>query len=150
MEKTDITFEGQLATWVLPPTQGTLGGTYTGRFQFRCWLDPIRTLQAGREYRELLGSLAIQAEDTERELAWALIQLKHRVILSPPFWSNTTQSDGIAGNVGDLNIIALVMDAALRAERLYIENVQKEREESLNRSIKKGEDLLEKMSKGEN
>lgn len=142
MENTDIVIDGSESTWVLPRTEGEMGGTYTGTFVFRCFLDPLRQLQAGREYRELLGSLSTQASDSEGNLAFALVQLKHRILKSPPFWTSTLQDSGMAGNVGDLNVISLVLDAAIRSENSFKEKVIKEREEILNRSIKVGEDLL--------
>ena len=140
----DITISGSVASWRLPPTIGDLGGTYTGNFEFRTFLDPMKSLQAGREYRELLGSLAIQADDAEVNLAWALIQLKHLVIKAPPFWTNTEQESGIAGNIGDLNIITLVMDAAMRAQMVFKEKISKERYQVLDQTIKAGEKLLQK------
>jgi hypothetical protein len=140
----DITLNGSEATWVMPRVDGELGGTYTGTFTFRCYLDPLRQLQSGREYRELLGSLAVQASDNEANLAFALTQLKHRIIKSPPFWSSTLQESGIAGNIGDLNVITLILDASIRAENLFKEKIQKERDELLNKTIEKGEELLAK------
>lgn len=139
MDKTDITIDGQIATWIMPTTQGDVGGTYTGTFQFRCILDPLRSLQAGREYRELLGKNAVLASESDSDLAFALTQLKHRVLKAPPFWSSTTQDAEFAGNLPDLNIIVLVLDAALRAENQYKERMAEQREAILNRSIKVAE-----------
>lgn len=147
MEKSDITVEGQIATWLMPATQGDVGGTYTGTFQFRCLLDPLRSLQAGREYRELLGKHAVLVSEADADLAFALTQLKHRVLKSPPFWSSTTQDAEFAGNLPDLNIIALALDAAIRAENLYKEKMAEQREAILNRSIKVAENNL-KVEKG--
>lgn len=143
----DIIIDGSHATWVMPRMDGNLGGTYTGRFVFKCFLLPTATLQAAREYRDLLGSLAVQATDAESDLAFALTQLKHRIISSPPFWSSTLQESGIAGNIGDLNVIASVLDAALRAESQFKANVLKERTEILDHTIKVGEDLLKSQNK---
>lgn len=146
MNKNDIVLNNSTATWVLPPTQGELGGTYTGRFVFRCFLDPLQDLKAGREFRELLGSLAIQATEKETNLAFALTQLKHRIISSPPFWSSTAPDSGIEGNIGDINIIALVLEAAMVSEELFKEKVKLERDFSLERSIKLAEELQKKNS----
>lgn len=145
----DIILNGSEATWIMPRMEGQLGGTYIGSWTFRCYLDPLRSLQAGREYRELLGSLAIQASDTESDLAFALVQLKHRVLAAPAFWTSTESSSGIPGNIGDLNVIAAVLDAAMRSEELFKMKIAKEREEVLERTIKAGEDLLQKKAKGE-
>ena len=43
----DITIEGSEATWIMPRTDSELGGTYTGVFRFRCFLDPLKELQSG-------------------------------------------------------------------------------------------------------
>jgi hypothetical protein len=146
MENNDITISGSEATWVMPRLEGELGGTYMGRFVFRCFLDPLRQLQAGKDYRELLGNLGGQASEVEAQLAFCLTQLKHRVIKSPPFWSSTLQDSGIQGNLGDLNVISEVNNAAFRAEALFKEKIAKEREAVLDRSIKVAEELLKKQS----
>lgn len=141
---TDITLEGQVATWNMKPTTGDLGGTYTGTFKFRCFLSPLQQLEAGREYREYLGNHAVLAEDIEAKLAGALSQLKQRVVKAPPFWTSSLQDSQVAGNIGDLNIIGLVLDAALRSEAIYLERIQKERDDLLERTIKAGEETLHK------
>lgn len=146
MENSDIILNGSEATWSMPQTDGTLGGTYKGTFVFRCYLDPIRELQAGREFRELLGSLSIDAPAAERELAWALTQLKHFVLKSPPFWSSTLQDGGIQGNISDLNIISLVMDASYRACVLFKEKIKADRESVLDKTIKSAEKLLQESN----
>jgi hypothetical protein len=147
MDNNDIILNGSVATWQMPRTEGDLGGTYTGLFQFRTFLDPLRQLQAGKEYRALLGELAIQATEDEGKLAFALVQLKHRILKAPPFWSSTLQDSGMSGNIGDLNVITLVLDAAFLSENLYKEKIAKEREAILERSIKVAEDLLQKEQK---
>lgn len=142
MEKSDIVIDGQNATWIMPATHGQVSGLYTGTFQFRCVLDPLRSLQAGREYRELLGRNAVLASEEDSDLAFALTQLKHRVLKAPPFWSSTTQDAEFAGNLPDLNIIAIVLDAAIRAENLYKQLMAEQREAILNRSIKVAEEKV--------
>lgn len=144
MDNSDIIIEGSTATWNMPRIEGSLGGTYVGSWTFRCFLDPIRQLQAGKEYRSLLGELAAQASSVEEELAFALIQLKYRVIKAPAFWTSTLNEDGYSGNIGDLNVIGVVLDAAMRAQNLFKEKIQKERENLLDKTIKKAEDLLQK------
>lgn len=144
MDNNDIVLEGNTATWQMPLTEGEIHGTYSGTFQFRCFLDPIRQLQAGREYRDLLGPNAMMATDNEGNLAFALVQLKHRITKAPPFWTSTLQESNMAGNIGDLNVITLVLDASIRAETLYKEKVQKERDLILERSIKLAEEKIQK------
>lgn len=144
MKNSEITLDNSISTWKMPLTQGSLGGSYTGTFTFKTFLDPLTQLQAGRELRELLGSLGGQATEVEWSLAYALTQLKHRILTAPPFWTSTQQSSGISGNVGDLNIIEIVMAAAMLSEQLFKEKIEKEREQILNNTIKTIENLLKK------
>ena len=142
---TDIILEGNTATWVMPRMESETGGTYTGTFTFKCYLDPLTQLQAGREFTELLGSLANQASEAEFTLSFALTQLKHRIISAPPFWTSTLQDGGgYGGNIGDLNIISAVLEASTRASNLFKQKIQDEREALLNRAIKAGEKIIEK------
>jgi hypothetical protein len=145
MENLDITINGSQATYTMARTDGELGGTYTGTFVFKCYLSPLEQIQAGKEFRSLLGDLGQQANDTESNLAFALTQLKHRVIKSPPFWSSTLQDGPLAGNIPDLNILAIVLDASIRAEALFKEKIAKERDALLNKTIETGEKLLQEQ-----
>ena len=139
MIENEITFSGNIASWTMPPTNGDIQGTYTGTFEFRAFLDPLRQLEAGRQYRELLGSLGNFADETEVRLAFALTQLKYRILKAPPFWSSTLQESGIAGNIGDINIVALVLEAANTAETLYRDKMKTERDGLVDKAIKLAE-----------
>lgn len=143
----DLVIEHSTATWSMPMMDGELGGTYRGTFKFKCFLTPIEQLQVGRKYRALLGDLGSQASQTEGSLAFALTQLEVRVISAPPFWGSTSQESGISGNLGDINVIMAVLNAAISAEELYKNNIQKEREAVLERSIKIAEELQKKDEK---
>lgn len=145
MEANDIIIEGSTARWNMPRMEGELG-TYTGSWTFRCYLTPLQQLQAGREYRQYLGEHAGQATETEANLAFALGQLKQRVIKAPPFWTSTIQESGIAGDIADLAIVAAILDAAIRSETLFKDKISKERQSILDRSIKMGEDTLKKQA----
>jgi len=142
MENTSIILNGNVATWIMPRLEGSLGGTYTGKFEFKCYLTPVETLQAGRVYREFLGSHAILASDAEGQLAFAFSQLKFRIIKAPPFWTSAGQESGVDGNIGDLEIITAVLNAAIEAENLYKERIAQEREDLLDKSIKLAEERI--------
>jgi hypothetical protein len=144
MENNDIIINGTEATWTMKPIEGVLGGTYLGTFVFKCYLSPLQQLQAGREYREYLGPLATSASETEFQIAYALTQLKQRIVKSPPFWSATLQDSNVSGNIGELHIIMLVLDASARAESMFIEQIKKERDNLLNKTIASGEEILKK------
>lgn len=144
MDNNDIILDGSTATWVLPPTDAQTGGTYTGRFVFRCFLTPTQSLQAGRDYRELLGQYGTMITEAEGSLAFALAQLRQRVLKAPPFWTSPLQDAGYAGNIGDTGIISIVLDFAIRSENLFKEKIKAERDVALEQSIKVAEDLLQK------
>ena len=142
----EITITGNIATYVMPPTSSEILGTCTGTFQFKTYLTPLEEIQAGKELRALLGDLGSQASEKEIDCAFALVQLKYRVIKSPPFWSSTLQDSPYSGNIPDGNIIGMIINKAMRAETMYKELLFNERETILNHAIKKGEELLRKQS----
>ena len=50
----DIQIIGSVATWTMR-LDGAVSGTYTGTFQFRCFLTPLQRIDAGREQSAILG-----------------------------------------------------------------------------------------------
>jgi hypothetical protein len=145
----NITIEGSTATWIMPRLEGDNGGSYVGTFVFNCYLRPMDQLKAGRDFRELLGNFANQATETEIKLALALSQLKYKIIKAPVFWNATLEESGIAGNIGDLNVIAAVSNASILAEEMYIDKIEKERNDLLDKSIKLAEAKLQKRAEDE-
>lgn len=149
MENTDITISGNIATWTLPLTQGEMLGTYSGTFQFKCYLTPTEILQSGRDYRSLLGSLSEYASEREKNIAFSLVELKYRILKAPPFWTSTLQESGFSGNIPDLNILIKILEMAMVSESLFQEKIQKERDLLLERTIKSAEALAEQKNKVE-
>jgi hypothetical protein len=149
MAKNDLIFDGHIAIWDMGSIQGEINGTYTGTFKFRSYLSPTQQLAASREYRELLGPNAQLATDHDGHLAYALVQLKHRVISAPPFWNQPLQDGEMAGSIPDLNVILITLDAAIRAENQFKKNMKKERDKVLKKAIKTAEDILVKESEEE-
>lgn len=147
MDNNEIILTGNTAKWTLEPTQGEVSGTYQGHFEFRCYLTPTQILEAGREFRSLLGGLPEHASSKEKNIAFALVELKYRVIKAPPFWYSTLQDSGYAGNLADLNILVLVLEKAMVSESLFQEKIQKDRESLLERTIKSAEALADKRNK---
>lgn len=141
MKSSDIKIEGNVATWTINSI-GSVNGTYIGTFQFKCILDPLQQLAIGRDYRNLLGPNPSLASEHETFLAFALSQLKYRIISYPPFWK-----DGISefdGNLLDEEIITEVLNAAINAEAQYKEQLKKRKEDS----IKKSKDAADRIQKG--
>ena len=155
MTNSDLTIDGSTCSWTLPPTQGEYLGTYTGTFKFRCFLSPTQQLAASKELREMMGGAAIldgpykNVDQHEWLIAYALTQLKYRVISSPPFWTQPTQIGELPGSIPDQHIIEMVLDASVRAQQVFKDIITKERDQVLENTIKKAEIMLEERSKEE-
>ena len=140
-DRPDIVIEGNTATWDIM-AEGDIQGTYTGTFRFKCFLTPTQALAASREYRSLLGDNPLQVPIHEDKLAFALAQLKYRIVSAPPFWTSTTQINEMAGDLPDSNIIMAVLDSAIAAEIKYMTYIRKKKLESLKKAKRAAERLL--------
>lgn len=129
LERSDIIIEGNTATWDLR-LDGLINGTYMGAFRFKCYLSPLEQIAASREYREILGPNPFAAEQHETFLAYALTQLKYRIIASPPFWTSANPAK-LSGDIPDENIISAVLDASLGAEMKYKSQLKKKKLEAV-------------------
>ena len=131
VKESDITLTNDEATWDLV-YHGPIGGTYMGRFKFRCFLTPMHALEADRDFRELLGPNAQFAITNSENIAYSLSQLRQRVIEAPPFWYENTGRFG-GGGVKDLGILDIVLDAAVSAEVKYRQELKKRHEDAIAR-----------------
>lgn len=132
MTTDEIVIEGSTASWDLR-AEGPIEGTYAGKFRFKCYLTPSQEIAANREYRELLGANPLQAPEHVSFLAYALTQLKHRIVSAPPFW-DATKEDSISGDVADHEIISKVLDAAIAAEEKYRKSLVDRKKEALEKA----------------
>ena len=139
-DQSDILIEGSTATWEMN-LDGSVLGTHRGRFKFKCYLTPTEIIAAGRSYRELLGTNPALASEHESFLAYALTQLKYRIIEAPPFWA--TSKDGIQGDLPDTEIVSAVLDAAISAELKFKGQLAKRKKDALDKAIKEAEKLSE-------
>jgi hypothetical protein len=110
--------------------EGQINGSYRGVFALRCYLSPLDSLAAGREYRTLLGQFGESAGEGDRYTAFCISQLAKRVIKGPPWWN----ADQIAGNIPDLNILSLILDRCLSAEAVYKQRLQARKTEALEKA----------------
>lgn len=140
-EFNDITIDGDVATWQLR-AEGDLLGTYSGIFKFRCYLTPMQEIAAGRKRRELLGVNPFAADEHESFMAYALSQLEQRILSSPPFWTATIPTSGIAGDIPDNDIITKILDAAVNAQLKYKQEKDNQKKESIERAKKAAERIL--------
>lgn len=137
-EKYQFILDGNVATWEMR-LDGNISGTYTGTFKFRCFLTPLQKIAANREMRELLGSHMTMAPEHEANLAFALTQLKHRVISAPPFWGT---NGTLAGDLPDANVVMEVLDASIEAELKYMQQIKQKKLDAIERAKKAAEQML--------
>jgi hypothetical protein len=142
--KTDLNFNNDgTATYELN-MDGDISGSYRGKFIFRCYLDPLSELAASRLFREIMGVNSQEMPETEKYLAWALAQLKYRIVKAPPFWR--TENSIVDGNIFDKNVIMHVLDMATEAELLYRKNLKKKKEEALEKAQQAVQALHESLN----
>lgn len=97
--------------------------TYKGHFKVKCVLSPLDYIQSDATYRELLGKTNPQfANDYIAQLAYALSQLKYRIITNPSWFDN--ESNGIKGSNVDDNILLIVLEKAIEAEEMYRKGIE--------------------------
>jgi len=120
--KKDIIIENGFASWDIN-TAEPIGGTYMGTFTFRCVLSPLQIIEADRDYRDLLGPNPAMVDPVAENLAYALSQLKQRVIKSPPFWTEQAARFGGA-HIKDTNVLDYVLKASFESEIKYREELK--------------------------
>ena len=139
----NLRIEGDVAIWPMRE-EGKIKGTYVGTFKFRCYLTPMQQIAQNREYRELLGnSSPTLADEHTSFMAYALSQLKQRVIEAPPFWSENKHVSGMDGDIPDEEIVEAVLNAAITAEVNYKKALADSKEKSIKRA-EKGAEAIEK------
>jgi hypothetical protein len=100
--------------------------TYEGAFRVKGGLSPYDELSASRDLRALLGEHGVQATDHEVNLAYALSQLRYRILEAPLFWTEKGR-DGYGGADIDDNVLITVLNMAGEAE---VANNKRLREEA--------------------
>lgn len=97
--------------------------TYMGNFRCKCLLSPMEQIKADKMYRDLLGNNSHLASNHVSQLCYALSQLRFRLVEYPPFW----EGSGILGShIEDEAVILSVLENALEAAALFVEERQKE------------------------
>src|SRR5665213_1148730 len=141
-ERPDIKLDGDKATWDISAV-GNIRGTYLGTFVFRCFLTPLQQLAAGREERALVGEQFAFASEHERFIAYALAQLKYRIISAPPFWTSANPSGNMAGDLADTEIVSLVLGSSIDAELKYKSDIKLRKEMAIERAKKANDAIVE-------
>lgn len=139
--RSDIIIEGNQAKWNIS-SLGAINGTYAGEFIFRCFLSPTQQIASNRDYREMLGVNPTMAGEHETFLAYALSQLKYRVISAPPFWNSAVGINGFQGDIPDEEIITEILDASVHAQLKYKHELNTKKLELLTRAKAAAEKII--------
>ena len=148
IERSDILIEGNTGFWEMR-LEGDIHGTYVGSFRFKGFLTPLQQIAANREYRELIGPNPVLVPEHESFLAYALTQLKYRIVSAPPFWSSANPSGGMAGDIADENVIGAILDAAIGTEMKYKSQLKKKRLDAVSRAKDAAEKLMDTKDEDE-
>ena len=122
--------------------EGQIQGDYRGTFTLRCYLSPLDSLAAGRQFRELIGQFGESAGEQDRYLAFCVSQLNRRVIKGPPWWN----ASDVPGNIPDLNVLSLILDRSLTAEAVYKQRLTKMKQEALEKAQQAATALQESLN----
>lgn len=122
--------------------EGLVQGSYKGSFALRCYLSPLDTLSAGRQFRDLLGQFGESAGEQDRYLAFCISQLSRRVIKGPPWWNT---GDG-SGSIPDLNVLSLILDRCLTAEAAYKQRLVTKKTEALQKATQAATAIQESLN----
>ena len=123
----ELNIEEGVATFSINEIGDVSKQSYMGTFKVHCILSPIHFIDADKDYRNLLGAISPEsAHQHARTSAFALSQLKYRIIDMPPFWENNRMG---GSHIKDDNILIAVLNLALEAEKQYRDQRQKDAEE---------------------
>lgn len=148
LERSDILIEGNTGAWEMR-LEGDIHGTYVGAFRFKGFLTPLQQIAANREYRELIGVNPTMVPEHESFLAYALTQLKYRIVSAPPFWSSANPSGGMPGDIADENVITAILDAAIGTELKYKSQLKKKRLDAVERAKGAAEKMMDDQDEKE-
>lgn len=112
----DFRFEGSKAFFEYSNIGDRSNTTFMGEFCVKCVMSPLDHLKADRLYRELIGSVNPHLASQEaKNFAFALSQLKQRVLEAPDFFKHSE----IDGGHLDSNVLIDIINSAIEAEEEY-------------------------------
>jgi hypothetical protein len=98
--------------------------SYVGEFRVKCILSPLDLLAIDRDFRELLGPInPIMASGDANNIAFALSQLRHRVLAYPPFWKGEVYDGGHLPK----KVLYAILDGSIEVQ----EKFKKERQDEM-------------------
>lgn len=122
----EFRFDGSIAEVDFQGIGEKSNTSFMGVFRFKCVISPIDYLKTDRLYRELLGSINPHlASKDAQNFAFALSQLKFRIVESPDFFKNKEIDGGHLDKNILIDLINLAVDAEQEFKKLQNEKVKK-------------------------
>lgn len=116
--------EGNVGVYVISELDDESNESYVGEFRVKCILSPLDLLAIDRDYRELLGPVnPIMASGDANNIAFALSQLKHRVLAYPSFWKGESYDGGHLPK----KVLYAILDRSIEVQDKF----KKERQEEM-------------------
>jgi hypothetical protein len=131
----EFIFDGSLALVLVTVTDGRTQMEQKGYFKFQCLLEPMQVIGQDALYRDLIGPRPHEADRFAARLAFALAQLKFRVVEGPEWWRKG--KDDLWGTKCDFQVIQGVLDLSVEAEEIYLKRLSDSAEEARNAIGKK-------------
>ena len=112
--------------------------TFIGEFRVKVILSPLDILSVDRDYRELIGAInPIMASNEANNIAFALSQLRHRILAYPSFW----KGDGYDGGHLPTKVLYKILDDSIACQDKFKKDKQDELEKirkNLTKQVKAG------------
>ena len=122
----EIDTESCTAVFSIHMNGETTQETYLGTFKVKCILDPMDFIDSDKLYRQLLGDTHPEnAHEHTLNIAFALSQLKYRILECPPFWENKRLG---GSHIKDKDVIIGILNKATEAEQIYRQKMAEEAE----------------------
>lgn len=117
--------EDNVGIFTISELDQEMNQTLIGEFKVKLTLSPLDILAIDRDYRELLGPVnPLMATGEANDIAFALSQLKHRVLSSPSFWKGL----GFDGGHLPKNVLYSVLDKSIELQDMFKKQKQDEME----------------------
>jgi hypothetical protein len=115
--------------------------TYMGTFECRCLLPAGEYVKSNRDFVSMVG---VSPDNDATRIAYALIQLKYRLIKKAPFW--ISEGDIMDGShIEDYNLIMHLHKACMEAEKTYKDMMKDQFDKNKDRLAKQRTAIAERV-----
>lgn len=115
--------EDNIGVFSISELDGESNESYVGEFKVKLILSPLETLAIDRDYRELIGPInPLMASNDANNIAFALSNLKHRILAYPSFWKGS----GYDGGHLPKSVLYKILDLSIECQDKFKQLKQEE------------------------